>query len=219
MSGMSGVGSATGTPQLFDGPALRPRRRDAHGVTRLVLGGVELDQVKDLEAASAQQPDPVTEREVELDGGVMRAASAIHTCGSAQIAAPYSLITRSTDALASGTCSPAARTRGKPQPRLVLHALRDAQLAGCRIDPNRSRPGAKQPGRHVPGAAAELGHPPPGDVIREHPSRRLGDAVDAPTRLRVGPASAGQIEFAGRARRPVAHVRREVRKATHIGGG
>ncbi len=45
-----------------------------------------------------------------------RDASGIELYGSAHIAAPYSLMTKSTELSARGTCSPAALMRGNSKP-------------------------------------------------------------------------------------------------------
>src|SRR2546423_9820 len=67
-------------PDLLRGPAPRPlRRRQRRKAVRLrVLRSLDLDQIENLEAAVAQEPDPIAVAEVEVDVLVARPLEAVH---------------------------------------------------------------------------------------------------------------------------------------------
>ena len=80
--------------------------------------------------------------------------------------------------------SPAsAGTTGRAPPA----APEGSATAGRRDRPPPDAHRGGEPGRHVPGAAAELQHVHPGHVVRQQPQLRLGDAPIAPHRSRFGP--------------------------------
>ena len=218
--------------------------------------GPHLDQVLDVETATAEQPDPVAVGEMELDARVVRpgervhsqlradsrsaagtssssgthnmnsvllprkissppgrssrAASGIHRYGSAQMAAPYSLMTRSTLPSRSGTCSPAARTSGKRGPAscCIAVAMRSWPMVGSTATTVAPRRTSHADTYAVP-------HP---SSTALRPSRRSGrtptedsGTLKTPQDGSFGrPLAAGEGELVVAARLPERNVGREV---------
>ena len=76
---------------------------------------------------------------------------------------------------------------------LRLHRARRGELALRLVDADRPRAAAGEPGREVGGAAAELDRVEPVDV-GERADLGLGDAPDAPARVRARPVVLGGLD-------------------------
>ena len=154
-----------------------------------------------------------------------RAASATHRSGSAQMAAPYSLITRS-NAPPRSAPPPRRPHQREGQPVLALHPPGDGQLARRGVDAHRAGAAAGQPRRHVARPTPQLDHG--GAVEPVGPGQEadlpLGDAEDAPGRLLGCPRPASQLQLRRRPGVPLGGVGRHVaqvaagRAVTSAGG-
>jgi DNA-binding PadR family transcriptional regulator len=75
----------------------------------------------------------------------------------------------------------------EPQPEPVLQLAGGGQLRRGVVQAGRPRAAAGQPGRDVPGAAAQLDAVPAGQLGGQHARLRLGDIPDTPRGLRRRP--------------------------------
>lgn len=103
--------------------------------------------------------------------------------------APYLEIARSKLWSRKGTSSAFAVEKRELQSELALEALCGLKLCLGVVDPNRSGAPARQPGRHICGAAAELDHIGPRHVVGQHPYVGFGHAPDPPRRLITAPTA------------------------------
>src|SRR4051794_21624751 len=66
------LASFPGDPDLFGRPLPSPLGRDVGEARRRALGGIELEEILDVEGVSAEQPDPVASAQGEVDRVVVR---------------------------------------------------------------------------------------------------------------------------------------------------
>ena len=137
-------------------------------------------------------------------GRSSRAASGIQRYGSHQMLAPYSEIARSKLASAKRHLLGVAVEEREPQPELVLQPPGRGQLRRGVVDPDRPRAAPGQPGRDVPGAAAQL------DGVQAVQVRRGAATWDSgtPQMPQAGSSAAHSRRPAPRSRSPTGPTRR-----------